>query len=350
MSFFAINCTLDPDERDSVVKKKLEGMRNGYSEVPFKEPLDGFVNALNMKLDAKRIEVEGWLTPTPPDELRFMTTVENYVSFIDSNGCLEYANKVRDVITSEISSEIGQIPILVGVDHSLTGGAIEALAKEHGGENLRLVVFDSHFDFILPTIRCGLIQYDLETNPSTNFSPDDPYIFGRPDSYNADSFLHYVLKHLPPENILVVGVSDYPPPAAFEIDDERVKRYLDYYTGIESQGVAVIKKENIKSYRDVVRAKLSNTDKPFTYVSIDVDVCSNTSLKGARFLDYHGVDHRDLYWLMSAISKSSNRSKLVGMDFMEFDVFSAGALFSGRRDRTYEIMAEAFRRLTIKRT
>ena len=346
MSFFAINGLLDPDERDSVVKKKLEGMRNGYSAVPFRDPLDGFIGALNRGFNVRRIEVEGWLTPTPPEALRFMTAVENYVSFIDSNGCLEYANKVRDVILSEL----GQIPLLVGVDHSLTGGAVEALAKEYGGENLRLIVFDSHFDFILPTIRCGLIQYDLETNPATRFSPEDPYIFGRPDSYNADSFLHYVLKDVPPENIILVGVSDYPPRVAHEIDDDRVKRYLDYYTGLESQGVTVIKKDDIKSSRADVYAKLSRSDKPYTYVSIDVDVCSNTSLKGARFLDYHGVDHRDLYGLVAAIAKSTGRSKLAGIDFMEFDVFSAGATLSGKQDRTYAIMAEAFRRLTMQQT
>ncbi|HRU81814.1 MAG TPA: arginase family protein [Candidatus Methanomethylicus sp.] len=346
MSFFAINGLLDPDERDSVVKKKLECMRNGYSAVPFRDPLDGFISALNMGFNTVRIDVEGWLTPTPPEALRFMTAVENYVSFIDSNGCLEYANKVRDAI----SSKLGQIPLLLGVDHSLTGGAVAALAKEYGGESMRLIVFDSHFDFILPTIRCGLIQYDLETNPATRFSPEDPYIFGRPDSYNADSFLHYVLKDVPPENILVVGVSDYPPRVAREIDDDRVKRYLDYYAGLESQGVTVIKKADIKSSRADVCAKLSSSDKPYTYVSIDVDVCSNTSLKGARFLDYHGVDHRDLYGLVAAIAKSTGKSKLVGIDFMEFDVFSAGAVLSGKQDRTYAIMAEAFRRLTQEQT
>jgi len=346
MPFLAINGLLDPDEREAIVNRKLEGMKNGYSSIPFNDPLDGFMSALKTSYDARRIDMEGWLTPTPPKALQFMTTVENYVSFIDSNGCLEYANKVRDVI----AAESGYIPLLVGVDHSLTGGAVEALAKEHGGENMRLIVFDSHFDFISPTIRCGLIQYDLETNPDTHFSPSDPYIFGRPDSYNADSFLQYTLKHVPPENILVVGVSDYPPRSALEIDDERVKRYLDYYKGIESDGVKVIKKDDIKSSREGVFATLSSSDKPFTYVSIDVDVCSNTSLKGARFLDYHGVDHRDLYGLMVAISKSIKRSKLVGIDFMEFDVFSAGALFSGKRDRTYDIMTEAFRRLALQRT
>ncbi len=341
MPFTAINGLLDPDERESVIKKKIEGMQNNYAKVKYKDPLDGFMNALKMDFKTKRIDVEGWLTPTPPSSMQFMMDVENYVSFIDSNGCLEYANTVKEIVAAEPES----VPLLLGVDHSLTGGAVEALAKKHGGENIRFIIFDSHFDFIAPTMRCGLIQYDLETNPKTHFSQNDPFIFGRPDSYNADSFLKYVLDYIPPTNILVIGVSDYPPRSAFEIDDDRVKRYVEYYQKMESDGVQVIKKDDIKPNAAKIKAMIAKTNKPFTYVSIDVDVCSNTSLKGARFLDYYGVDHRDLYGLMVAIAQSKSRSKLIGIDFMEFDVFSADASFFGKPDRTYEIMAEAFRRL-----
>lgn len=343
MPFTAINGLLDPDERESVIMKKLEGMQNDYAQVRFRDPLDGFLDALKLQLPIKRIDVERWLTPTPPSGMRFMMAVENYVSFIDSNGCREYADAVKETI----AAEQGNVPLLLGVDHSLTGGAVDALAEKYKGENIRLIIFDSHFDFITPTIRCGLIQYDLETNPKTHFSPQDPFIFCRPDSYNADSFLKYVLDFVPPENILVIGVSDYPPREAFEIDDSRVKKYVSYYQKMESIGVNLIKKEEIKPNAEKIKAMLSRPKQPLTYVSVDVDVCSNTSLKGARFLDYYGVDHRDLYGLMGAIAQSKSRSKLIGVDFMEFDVFSAGASLSGKPDRTYEIMAEAFRRLAL---
>jgi arginase family enzyme len=267
--------------------------------------------------------------------------VENFVTFIDSDGCLEYANKVKDAVRSSLP----KVPVLVGVDHSLSGGTIKALAEEHGGENIRLIVFDSHFDYIPPSIRCGLIHYDMETNPRTRFAPNDPYVFNRPDSYNADSFLSFLKKVVPPENTYIVGVSDYPPREALESRDVRVKGYVEFYRSVQEEGVHLIRKEDVKSKGEEAKRLLSTTDKPYTYVSVDVDVCANASLRGARFLDYHGLGHADLYGLVGAISSSLKKSRLAGLDFMEFDVYTAGAMASGKRDRTYEIMAEVFKRL-----
>ncbi|MCX8169652.1 MAG: hypothetical protein N3D72_01030, partial [Candidatus Methanomethyliaceae archaeon] len=67
------------------------------------------------------------------------------------------------------------------------------------------------------------------------------------------------------------------------------------------------------------------------------------SIKGARFLDYLGISHSKLYSLLSCIKKS--KSKILGMDFMEFDVYNAGAKIFGKLDRTYEIMAEAIHKI-----
>jgi arginase family enzyme len=133
------------------------------------------------------------------------------VAFIDSDGCREYAEKVESFLRETI---LPGIPIMLGVDHSLTGGCVKALTREYDSVNLALIILDSHFDAIIPSVRCGLIQYDVETNPISPFSPSDPYVKGRLDSYNADSFIYYLVKErvLPPENILVLGVSDYPPP------------------------------------------------------------------------------------------------------------------------------------------
>ena len=108
----------------------------------------------------------------------------------------------------------------------------------------------------------------------------------------------------------------------------------------------MIRKEDVKSKSEAAKLALSKTDKPYTYVSIDVDVCANAPLRGARFLDCHGLDHSALYGLVSALKQSLKSSELVGLDFMEFDVYNAGALISWKVDRTYQIMAEVFRRLS----
>jgi len=343
MGFKILNGLLDPDEREAYIVRKIDACKQGYPKVPFRDPAQGMVRELQLG-EVFKAEVEPWLTPTPPPEMLFMLTVENFVTFMDSNGCLDYSNAMKEQVRNGVLPEV---PVIFGVDHSLSGGAIEAIADEYGGENLRLVVFDSHFDIIPPPIRCGLIQYDMETNPETKFTPNDPYIFNRQDSYNADSFLNFILKKVPPENVFVVGISDYPPRDAEELEDERVRRYLEFYKGVNASGVHVIRKEDIRSDSAGVKLTLSKTDKPFTYVSVDVDICANTSLRGARFLDYHGLSHSDLYGLASALGGSLKSSRLVGIDFMEFDVYNAGALISGKADRTYQIMAEVFRRIMV---
>lgn len=343
MNFTMIGAPLDPDEREALIVRKIEACMGGYAGMAFRDPAEGMLKAMpRLEGGRKSVEVEEWLLPAPPKEMIFMLTVENFVTFIDSDGCLEYAGKVKDAVRSSLPDA----PLLVGVDHSLSGGAIKALAEEHGGENIRLIVFDSHFDYIPPSIRCGLIHYDMETNPRTKFAPNDPYVFNRPDSYNADSFLTFMKKVIPPENTYVVGVSDYPPRVALESRDERVKRYVEFYGAVQEEGVHLIRKEEIKSKGEDAKGLLSRTDKPFTYVSVDVDVCANAGLKGARFLDYHGLTASDFYGMVEAVRHSLRGSRLIGMDFMEFDALTAGATVSGKRDRTYEIMAEAFGRFT----
>ncbi|NHV45167.1 MAG: hypothetical protein HA493_00775, partial [Candidatus Verstraetearchaeota archaeon] len=169
-------------------------------------------------------------------------------------------------------------------------------------------------------------------------------IYNRPNSYNADSFLYYLLEYLPPENIFIIGVNDYPSKTAEEIDDIRVRKYVEFYKTIEEAGVHIIKKEDVEKNWDNVCQMISNTNLPYTYISIDVDVCANTSIKGARFLDYMGISHRDLYGLISCIKKS----KIIGIDIMEFDVYNAGAKIFGKIDRTYDIMSEILNRLIDK--
>jgi len=340
MAFKILNGLLDPDERASIMRRKIDYCQRGYAGVPFRDPAKGMVKEIGHG-DFISVPVEDWLIPTPPEEMLFMLTVENFVTFIDSNGCLDYSKDLGQTVRKVVFPEL---PIMFGVDHSLSGGVIEAAADEYGGENLRLVVMDSHFDFIPTDLRCGLIQYDIETNSKSKFA-SDPYAFNRKESYNADSFLSYMLKKVPPENVFVVGVSDYPPKLALSIEDPRVKRYVEFYKGLESSGVHVIRKEDILSDRARAEGLLSKTDKPMTYLSIDVDVCANTSLKGARFLNFHGLSVGDFYALVGAIGKSLKSSRLAGLDFMEFDVYNAGATVAGKTDHSYQIMAEAFRRI-----
>ena len=136
MEIQLIGCPLDPDEREAFIVRKIESCMKDHEGLAFRDPMDGLLAGLPaFQGKSKTIGIEPWLLPAPPNEMLFMLTVENFVTFIDSDGCLEYANKVKEAVRSSIP----KTPVLVGVDHSLSGGAIKALAEEHGGENIRLI-------------------------------------------------------------------------------------------------------------------------------------------------------------------------------------------------------------------
>lgn len=338
---------LDPEEREPKLRLKIAKCREDYAGIPFRDPYDGILSVLRENplfksfKEAKGLEVEPWLLPAPDPKYLPLLTVENMVAFIDSDGCREYAGRLEALLKSEV---LPALPVMLGVDHSLTGGCVKALTSQYDASSLSLIVLDSHFDAITPSLRCGLIQYDLETNPDSPFDPSDPYIKGRIDSYNADSFLYYLVEEevLPVENILVLGVSDYPPPHAFQIEDARVRSYLEHYKGLEESGVKVLSKERLRKDWDRVSEILASLKAEYFYVSVDIDVGSRRALEGARFLDYEGLGRGEIYRLAELL-KRKIAGRLVGLDLMETDVFTAGAERNGRRDETYLVEAELLR-------
>lgn len=99
MDLFFISGPLDPDERESSVLRKIEMLEKGYEGILFKDPYDGMARELGkIPGPESRLDVEPWLLPAPPKSMSFMLTVENFVAFIDSNGCLEYAKKVGGLV------------------------------------------------------------------------------------------------------------------------------------------------------------------------------------------------------------------------------------------------------------
>ncbi len=331
-----VGCALDADEREPVIEFKREMAFKGYPGLNFRDPYDAVLHRLGNKIDGFKIDVEPWLLPAPPLEYVDLLTVENMVSFIDSNGCWEYSK----VLYEEVRDIDPEALAMVGVDHSLSGGVLKFFSEKY--EDVALIVLDSHFDAILPSVRCGIIQYDLETNPNSPFDPRDPYIVWRPESYNADSFLSFLIdeKIVEPGNLIVAGVSDYPPSSAFEIDDSRVKRYLNHYLSFEKKGVKIISKNNL-NLKNIWKKTIKELDAKHIYISVDIDVGANSALRGARFVDYQGISEDEIYKNISEIIKAvrSRDMRVLGFDIMETDVFRAA------NDRTYEIERSIFEML-----
>ena len=165
--------------------------------------------------------------------------VESFVSFIDSDGCRTVAEMIGEHVIEKVYP---QVPCMVAVDHSLTGGAFKKLATLVSPEEVSLVVLDSHTDALTAPVLSDAISYDMENNPDSPYEADDPYLKNRPESYNASSFLYHLLAEgtVQPKNLYLIGIGDYPPKHSFRIKDPRIKRYSGLYSGLKKRGVTLI--------------------------------------------------------------------------------------------------------------
>jgi arginase family enzyme len=264
-----------------------------------------------------------------------MCTVENYVAFIDANGCWEYAQAVKKGYEDTIGDRRS---LLIAVDHSMAAAPILNACDIYGKEQCGIIMFDSHFDGILPSYRCGLIQYDIDTNPQSHFDPNDPFVFSRSESFNADSFLFKLIdeKLIDPTNVIIAGVSDYPSAKTSKIPDERVQRFLEFYRHYEDLGVQIVPKERIAANPRAFDP--SKLDVSALHVSVDIDVGSRNALFGARFIDYKGLSHAEIMGLISKVKAC--KAPIVSADICEIDVWKAGLKHYGKQDNTYGIATQ----------
>ncbi len=342
---FGLN--LDPDEREESIVNKFSNSSYGKQD-PYEIVSKKLVDSKEIKYtNIGKVEVEPWLVAKPKREDLFMLDVDNLVSFIDADGCREYAYKIKEFVKEKV---LPDIPLMIGVDHSGTGGCIEALVEKYGKANLSVVMLDSHFDGIIPTQRLKLIQHDIEFNPNTKFSKDDPYLYNRVDSFNADSFLYFLLKEnkILSKNLFVLGVSDYPPKSAKDARDERIKEYYEFYKKFEDDGVTILSKNKLKANFEMALKKVfEKINTPYLYVSVDIDIGSRQALNGARFLDYLGLNESEIYKILDKLNKyvKEQNIEIVGADVMEIDQLKAGKKIGKKTDKTYDITLEVVKRI-----
>ncbi len=328
LGFFG--CALDPDERELSIKRKIKYIsenRKSKHSTPY-AAMSELVGLLGLNFEKKgEIEVETWLKPFPTrSDLVFMT-VPNFVSFIDTGGCREYAEKVYQFTKKKIFPDT---PFLVGVDHSLTGGVLKALSEKYGRENLGLVVIDSHFDGISLPVRCDMILYADEKSDSSTSIGSDHYLWSRNDSYNTESFIKFLIKDgiILPKNVICAGVSNYPSEKTFGFNDSRVKRYLAEFLNVENQGLTIITKDDLRKDPSILCKAFDKLDLKRVYVSIDMDIGANASFEGVRFADgYIGMSPKEILKIADDIRESfTDKGAIAGLDFMEIDMHTVNEL------------------------
>ncbi|MCS7098477.1 MAG: arginase family protein [Candidatus Methanomethyliaceae archaeon] len=345
MTWDAYGVLFDPDEgMDSINNKinviiKGEKPKNPYREILSSKEIQG------IKLrDYGELPVESWLSIYPTEDDLIMLNQANFEAFLDFDGCREYRNSVRNFV-----KDLNR-PLMIAIDHCLTGGVIEELSNRF--KEFTLVVFDSHFDGIPSSIRNGLIGYMIENNSENKifgFTPRD-YVynpFGRRNSYNSGSFLYHLVNEgiIKASSILVFGVIDYPSEGLSRINDIRVREYVEFYKGMEKEGMRILSRRIIEHLGPEealrrVSSYLSNK----IYVSVDLDIGARTALLGSRFINVEGLKEAEIY--NSLLIFYNPRFDIIGLDITEIDPWRAGRKYNGIQDRSYNICGNIVRVLT----
>lgn len=341
-------CPLDGDERHESIQEKLalKGVKGILDD-----PYEGIMEIIRQEIDPERwsekgsLDLPSWLRPIPSLADEEKITTEVFVDFMDNGGFETYAQQVGDFIAAHIFPDI---PCILAVDHSLTGGAFKKLVELYEPEIISLVVLDSHTDAIPMSAMAGMIQYDIDTNPDTVHDRHDPFLYHRRDSYNASSFLHYLLAEevLKPQNLYLIGVSDYPPKHAFRIKDPRIENYVNIFSELKRKGVTILTKNDFLVSPSKIKNILTHIKSPYVYISIDLDIGARNGIEGVRFLERQGLNERQIYRIMDFLgSLLSNRVRLAGMDLTEINPRKAGGHPPTGGDQTYRIGVNIIKKL-----
>jgi arginase family enzyme len=341
-------CPLDCDEREESVQEKLRTMEEMGS---IADPYERIMEYIRQEVDPRLFQEKGvlkipsWLLPCPSTADRPKISVETFVHFMDQESCRKFSEQVGNYIEENI---FPHIPCLIGIDHSLTGGAFQILQQRMAPEEISLIILDSHTDALPVSLLAEAVQYDLDTNPDSLHDPQDPFLYNRPDSYNASSFLDHLLREgmVRPPNLYILGISDYPPKQAFRIKDRRIQNYVRHFLKLRDQGVTLLTKTDLLLGPGKVKSVLKQIRTPWVYLSIDLDIGACNALEGVRFLDRPGLNARQLMQVVGHLRGLLDRGlHLAGLDLMEIDPRSAERLRPNGPDPTYRLAADIIKKL-----
>lgn len=293
-----------------------------------------------------KLAVDSWLTPKPTIEDFPLIDQKIFQKFADDGLVKDYSIKLEKYIQKSI---LPDVPIMIGADHSLTGGALGAVSKEYGAENILVVVFDAHYDGIPASVALNIAKYMRDHPDEVN--PLVPELVSSvdensdiKDNYTCASFLHYLMKDeiIIPENLIVFGCQDYPDEEYRSIKDPRIVEFVDFFNSIEEKGVTFIPKMESNQMIEKLSSRLEKIDKPYIYISFDVDVGGLKEIIAARFRNAIGIDKSTIIEAANTIKNYMNthKSELIGLDIMEIETHLLNRDFpkSGRKDLTVEVV------------
>jgi arginase family enzyme len=276
-----------------------------------------------------KIPVESWLVPRPCLQDLPKLNLDRCYAFLERNGCWFYALQVAHFIEKHV---LPHRPVMIGVDHSLTGGALVSLIQHYDG--LNVVILDAHLDVLSldPLLAQGTTAgSELIIQPEPEIS-----------CYHCGNFLgHLLAKNLiRPENLWLLGVQET------ALKQAGMQNYVKKLVDI---GVHILSEDQVFS------GKKLDVSGP-TYVSVDMDVGSLVSVFSARYMNCYGWSKDQFIYALSLATDSIEKAQvpLVGLDIMEVDVHFLNNVALNlesefhSQDYTLSIVSELFNNLSKK--
>jgi arginase family enzyme len=270
-----------------------------------------------------KFPIETRLSPRPlVEDERFLKRTF-FTDFLDKNGCLTYSEKLMAYLRNNVYPSR---PVMIGVDHSLTGGVLKYIAGLY--KDFNVLIFDSHTDIIDFSTKRSLFTPLSSTAPNNS-----------PDIYECGSFISHLLNEsvIKADRLWILGTQDV-------LRNDRtlqVEPYAEKLRNWAERGVHLISKS------DLVRNGIPPQIEGPTYVSIDIDLGCYSCVLACRFMDRVGLESNEIIRILHLLSDMMKRNKIVllGLDVMEIDVHFLNEEISGRRDCTLEILGEIFNEL-----
>jgi arginase family enzyme len=328
--FRVFGAALDALDLPEKVALKLAYTRSmkkySFQELPL-DPYDAIKNFLAQQgyasIDVEwigKFPIESRLSPRPlvGDEKFLKRTFST--DFLDKNGCLTYSKKLMYYLRSNVYPSR---PVMIGVDHSLTGGVLKYIAGLY--KDFNVIIFDSHTDIIDFSTKRSLFTSSAGKAPS-NAS----------DIYECGSFISHLLNEnvIKPDRLWILGTQDISETEkALEVEPcaQKLQNWVE-------RGVHLISKS------DLVRNGIPHQIEGPTYVSIDIDLGCYSCVLACRFMDRIGLESNEITRILHLLSDRvrGNKIILIGLDVMEIDVHFLDEEVSNRRDCTLEILKKIF--------
>ena len=317
----------------------------------FLDPYEGLllfsrVLSKDKYLKIGKFPIESWLTPRPNlQDLPLMNQLD-FQKFTSKGAIRTYSERLDNYVKNNIFPDF---PLMIGVDHSLTGGVLSALSHEFGPEDILVLIFDAHFDGLPASISLNIAKYmndhPEEINPliseHINIVNENLNIV---DAYTCASFLFYLLKEkvILHENLIIFGCQDYPDIKFRSLNDPRIVEYVEFYNDMEQKGIKFIPKSNTSEMIRKLSIILKESKISKLYISFDTDVGALKEIIATRFRNAIGIDKQTIVNSALTIKNAINSKKidLMGLDIMEIETHLLNKVFpkSGRKDQTIDVI------------